>query len=126
MVEWDKILDRARKFFRAKLGLSLDDDVYQGLIHTNDNRERTRLTTHNVYRHAYMDILKEVGGEEFSLIGILAEEERHLFISEEGQRATDFIQSIAKKQEQQPVTNITMSNQQPGELKQENKGWFRR
>jgi hypothetical protein len=126
LVDWDKLPERIRRIFRAKQGLPLDDDVYQGLMHTNDDRERTKLSLHNVYRHTYLDTLAKAGGEEWDICGKIAEEERHLFISEDGQRATDFINALVKKQQEQvPVTNITMQNQPPPEAEKK-KGWFRR
>jgi hypothetical protein len=126
LVDWDSLTDRIRKLVRAKSGLQLDDDVFQGLIRANDDRERTKLTTHNVYRHAFMDLLTNNSGEEWKIVKDWAEEERHLFISEDGQRATDFIMAIRRKQEEQvPVTNITMQNQ-PTQEPQKKKGWFHR
>jgi hypothetical protein len=126
LVDWDKVAERVRKIFRAKQGLPLDDDLFQGLIHTADDRERTKLSNRNVYRHNYMDILTKVGGDEWAIAHDIVEGERHLFISEDGQRATDFIGSLARKhQEEIPVTNITMQNQQAPEPEKK-KGWFRR
>jgi len=126
LVDWDKIADRIRKIFRAKAGLALDDDIFQGLIRANDDRERTKLSTHNVYRHAYMDLLAKTGEEEWKIVEDWALEERHLFISEEGQRATDFIMAIRRKQEEQvPVTNITMQNQAAAQQQGKKHFWSR-
>jgi hypothetical protein len=73
-----------------------------------------------------MDLLAIEGGEEWALMRSWAEEERALFIAENGERATNFINSIARKQEQPvPTTNITMQNT-PTPEKQEKKGLFRR
>ncbi len=114
---------------RAALGLELNKDVYQGLIHTNDERERSKLTTRNVYRHNYLDLLTLVGGDEWEICHKVAEGERHLFISENGERATNFINAITRKQQEQqptgPVTNVTLQNTPTAE-KQEKKGLFRR
>jgi hypothetical protein len=106
--------------------LEEEENYFQGLIHTSDDRERTKLNTHNVYRHAYMNLLAKEGGEEWELMGKWAEEERHLFISEDGQRATDFITSLAKKKEQDAQVT-TVNVQQPQQGMQEppkKKGWF--
>lgn len=128
MVDWKKISDRIRQLFRAKQGLPAEEDIFQGLIHTSDDRERTKLNNRNVYRHTYLDLLAKIGGEEWEVAGRIAEEERHLFISEEGERATAFIGAIARKQQEQvPVTNITMQNQPPTQSEPEKKkGWLRR
>ncbi len=127
MVNWNEIAERIRKLFRAKAGLPLDDDVYQGLIHASDDRERTKLSNRNVYRHNYLELLTLVGGEEWGIAHMIAEGERHLFISEDGQRATDFISFLAKKraEEQQPTANVTIQTGQPQEPEKK-KGWFKR
>jgi len=127
LVDWKEISNRVRQLFRAKQGLPAEDDLFQGLIHTSDDRERTKLTTRNVYRHAYLNLLADVGGEEWKIARKWAEEERHLFIAEGGERATAFISAIARKQQEQvPVTNITMQNQPTPPIKEEKKGWFHR
>jgi hypothetical protein len=129
LVDWSKIPDRIRQLVRGKQGLPLDDDLFQGLIHTTDDRERTRLTERNIYRHAAMDMLAEYGGEAFECFRTLAEEERHLFIAQEGLRAEAFINALARKQQEQvPVTNITMQNQPPGQQQpqEQKKGWLHR
>lgn len=129
MTDFNKVADRVRAIIRAKLGLPPEEDHFQGLIHTSDDRERTKLNTHNVYRHAYMDLLAKEGGEEWTLMKDWAEEERHLFISEDGQRATDFIGSLVKKKEQEgQVTTVNLTQPQPTAMQQEvkKKGWFGR
>ncbi len=126
-MDWNKLPERLRSIIRAKSGLPPEDDLFQGLIHTSDNRERTKLNTHNVYRHSYMNLLAIEGGEEWQLMGKWAEEERHLFISEDGQRATDFINAIARKKEQeQQVTNVTVAGQQQTQPQEppKKKGWL--
>lgn len=129
-MNWDlanKFSDWISKTVRAALGIEINEDKFQGLIHTQDDRERTKLTTRNVYRHSYMNLLALAGKEEWDLMGYWAEDERHLFISENGERATAFIQSIARKQEPQvPLTPITIQNQPSSPEKQEKKGLFRR
>lgn len=124
MPEWKERIKTITAIFRAKLGLTPEEDYFQGLIHTNDDRERTRLTTRNIYRQAYMILLSDCGGDEWSIVKNWAEQERHLFISEDGQRATDFIGALARKQEMIPVTNVTMQ-QAPEMQKQEKRGLFR-
>jgi hypothetical protein len=137
LVDWSKIPDRIRQLVRGKQGLPLDDDLFQGLIHTTDDRERTRLSTRNVYRHAYMNLLAKIGGDgldgsdgdEWEAMRLWAEEERHLFIAEEGARAEAFINALARKQQEQvPITNITMQNQPLGQQPQQEqkKGWLHR
>lgn len=127
MVDWDKIGDRVRRLFRAKQGLPAEDDLFQGLIHTSDDRERTKLTTRNVYRHAYMNLLADIGGEEWKTAKLWAEEERHLFIAEEGERATAFINAISRKAQEQAPVSITMQNQpQTPPVEEKKKGWLHR
>jgi hypothetical protein len=126
-MDFEQQVKMLRAIIRAKLGLPPEDDHFQGLIHTTDDRERTKLNTHNVYRHAYMNLLAHEGGEEWTLMGKWAEEERHLFISEDGQRASDFISSLAKKKEQEAqVTTVNVSQPQtPTTEAPKKKGWFR-
>lgn len=125
MVDWKEISERLRRLVRAKQGLQIDEDYFQGLIDAKDPRERTRLSLHNIYRHNYLLLLNDEGGEEWQVCGKIAYGEEHLFISENGERATAFI--MAKKREEQPVpvTNITMQNQ-PTPEPEKKKGLFRR
>lgn len=121
----ESIIDFLRGIIRAKNGLPKEDDIFQGLIHSVDDRERTKLTTRNIFRHTYMDLLSLKGGSEWSIMKDWAEDERHLFISENGERATAFIASMKKQQEPIPMTNIsTTVNPVPQEEKK--KGWLRR
>lgn len=80
-----------------------------------------------MYRHGYGDLLASEGGYEWTTMGDWMSEERHLFISEDGQRATDFIGSLAKKKEQEAqVTTVNVQQPQQG-LQPEppkKKGWF--
>lgn len=124
MVDWDRLSDKIRRLIRAKQGLQLDEDYFQGLIDAKDSRERTKLTMRNIYRHNYLQVLADVGGEEWAICGRIANGEQHLFISEEGERATTFI--MAKKREEQPIptTNITMQNQPAQPEQPKKKGWF--
>lgn len=129
MIDFNKVADRVRAIIRAKLGLPPEEDHFQGLIHTSDDRERTKLNTHNVYRHGYGNLLGKEGGEEWVTMGDWMSEERHLFISEDGQRATDFIGSLVKKKEQEgQVTTVNLTQPQPTAMQQEvkKKGWFGR
>jgi hypothetical protein len=131
LTDWelaDRFVEWLSKTVRAALGIEINEDKFQGLIHTNDDRERSKLTTRNVYRHAYMDLLASEGKEEWALMGVWAEEERHLFIAEDGERATNFISAMHRKeQEATPATSITVQgNVPPTPEKQEKKGLFRR
>lgn len=127
LVDWNKISDRVRQLFRAKQGLPAEDDVFQGLIHTTDDKERTKLTNRNVYRHNYHDVLSDVGGDEWEICGKIAIGERHLFIAEEGERATAFISALSRKAQEQAPVNITMQNQpQTPQIEEKKKGWFRK
>lgn len=126
LVDWDKISNRVRQLFRAKQGLPAEDDLFQGLIHTGDDRERTKLTGRNVYRHTYLNLLKNMGGEEWVIAGEWGEQERHLFIAEEGERATAFINALARKAQEQAPVNITMQNQPQTQVEEKKKGWLRK
>jgi Mn-dependent DtxR family transcriptional regulator len=131
LVDWDKankFADWLSRTVRAALGVEVDKDFYQGLMHTNDERERTKLSTRNVYRHNFLDLLTLKGGEEWEICHQQAEGERHLFIAENGERATNFINAMARKQQEQqpvPTTSITMQNV-PTPEKTEKKGFFHR
>ena len=129
-IDWetaDKFVNWLSKTVRAALGIDVNEDKFNGLIHTNDDRERTKLSLRNVYRHAFMDLIADAGGSEWTLMKTWAEEERHLFIAENGERAIAFINSIARKLEPQPTTNITMSqNPVPTAEHQEKKGLLKR
>lgn len=88
----EKIADPIRRIVRAAKGLPLDDDVYSGLIDVKDIKERTRVSTHNIYRHTYMRTLALEGGtEEWRILKDLAEMEDHYFISEEGEQRKEAI-----------------------------------
>lgn len=125
LVDWNTLPEKIRRLMRSISGLQVDEDYFQGLIDAKDSRERTRLGLHNIYRHNYLMLLNSAGGEEWEVCGKIADGEQHLFISEDGERATAFI--LAKKKEEQPVpvTNITMQNQPPQELEKK-KGWLHR
>lgn len=121
----ESIIDFLRGIIRAKNGLPKEDDIFQGLIHSVDDRERTKLTTRNIFRHTYMDLLALKGGSEWSIMKDWAEDERHLFISENGERATAFIASMKKQQEPIPMTNIS-TTVNPVPVEEKKKGWLRR
>jgi len=120
----ESIIDFLRKLIRAKQGLSPEEDFFQGLIHAPDDRERTKLTTRNIYRHTYMDALAQYGGEEWQIMKYWAEDERHLFISQDGERALAFIASMKKQMEPIPQTMVTTNLQQVTQ-EEKKKGWLR-
>lgn len=90
----EKILELAeaiRRFKRAMQGLPLDDDVFSGLLNVKDERERTRLSEHDVYGHSYMRILAEMQGDEWEILKKIAEQEDIYFISLEGEQRKEAI-----------------------------------
>lgn len=127
MVDWEKV-DRFTQWLsdtvRAALGLEVQKDQFQGLIHTNDDRERTVLTERDIHFQEYLELLYQYGGDEWKICHDWAEGLRHLAISKDGERATNFIQA-KKKEEPAPVTGITITNQPTAE-KQEKKGLLKR
>lgn len=130
-IDWeaaDKFVNWLSKTVRAALGIDVNEDKFNGLIHTNDDKERTVLPgLRHIYRQDFMDLLEHAGGDEWALMGWWASDERKLLISLNGERAMAFIQSIARKLEPQPTTNITMQNAPtPTAEHQEKKGLFRR
>lgn len=126
MVDWGSLIDRVRGLIRAKQGLQPQEDYFQGLIDAKDSRERTRLSLHNIYRHNYLGLLSLAGGQEWEICATEASGEQHLFISQDGERANNFIMAKKKEEQPVPVTNITMQNQAQQQEPQQKKGLFHR
>jgi len=80
-----------KNVFRGHKGLSLDDDVFSGLLDIKDIRERTRVNDHEVYAHSYMRLVADIGGEEWETMRKVADMEDHYLISLDGQQRQEAI-----------------------------------
>ena len=125
----DTVTELIRKLKRAMQGLSADEDVFSGLLNVKDIRERTRIDTRNVYRHTYMRMLANNGGEEWKIMEDWAVMEEHLFISENGEeRREAILMTRAKVEQTSPLTlNLPQLSQQtaePPKTEEKKKGGF--
>lgn len=116
----DATIDLIRKIIRAKNGLPVDDDVFNGLIQVKDIRERTRLQEHDIYGHSFMRLLAEEGGEEWAIMAAMADMEDPYFISLDGeQRKEAILLSRARTGADMQNLNINLPNTNPNTLGQE-------
>jgi hypothetical protein len=129
---FEEIAERIRILFRAKAGLRADEDQFSGLLNVKDRRERTRLSTRDVYGHSILMLLAEMYPFELAVCGSMAAQEDAYFISEEGEGRREAL--LAKYQTSQAVpgqvTNIALPQviTRPEEQNKppEKKGWFHR
>jgi hypothetical protein len=125
----DSVTELIRKLKRAMQGLSADEDVFSGLLNVKDIRERTRIDTRNVYRHTYMRMLADNGGEEWTIMKDWAVMEEHLFISENGEeRREAILMTRAKVEQTSPLTlnlpQIGAQTQEPPKQEEKKKSGF--
>jgi len=86
-----EVAEGLRRLRRGMQGLPLDEDVFSGLLNVKDIRERTRLNAHEVYAHSYMRMLASFGGEEWSIMGKVADMDDTYLISLEGEQRKEAI-----------------------------------
>lgn len=86
--ELQEIAEVIRLLKRAGAGLPLDEP--QTITDFADARERTRLTEKNVYRHSAMKAISEVY-PFLNTFDVIAEEEKHHFVSEDGEQRKEEI-----------------------------------
>lgn len=105
-----------KNIMRGLEGLPPEEDQFSSLLHINDDRERTRLSIHNIYRHSYMELLNDFGKQRAEMLGGLnsfkgfgqwAEGENIYFISQEGEGRKEAI--LFKRESQQPQNQLTVS-----------------
>ena len=117
---FDETIDLIRKIMRAKQGLPPEDDIFSGLIHIDDVRERTRLDEYNVYSHAYMRLLSDVGGDEWEIMKKMADMEDPYFISLDGeQRKEAILMKRANTAMDTQNLNINLPTTNPAAIQEE-------
>ena len=130
MVDFEKRMHKIgsglKNLFRGMQGLPPEgDDMFSGMIEVKDIRERTRVTTHEAYAHAYMRILKDKGGEEWAIMEDIAQQEDKYFIAIDGEQRKEAILMQRAKTEVrlpgQPLALQPVDTTKPLEGKQEEK-----
>ena len=125
----EKEVKEISMLIRAAKGLPLEEDLFSGLLNVKDIRERTRISSPELYAHSYMRLLKNVGGDEWQIMEDVANMEDHYYISLDGeQRKEAILMTKAKTELQvaQPLA-IQMPETKPLEKpKEEKKGIFHR
>lgn len=98
-----------RRFKRAMQGLNLDDkDIIQMFVDIEDIKQRTRINTYDIYRHTFMRILSQIGGDEWKICDLIADIEDRYFISKDGRSREEAILMMKAKNEV-PTQNIQTS-----------------
>ncbi len=115
-----QVVDLIRKIKRASQGLPAEDDIFSGLIHIDDIRERTRLPEHDVAGHSYMRLLSDIGGDEWAIMAQIAEMEDPYFISLDGeQRKEAILMKRANTAQDTQNLNINLPSTSPEAIKEE-------
>lgn len=124
-----QVAEAIRALMRARQGLSIDEPSFSGLLDIKDIRERTRVNVYEVYGHSYMRLLEDVGGDEWEIMGKVADMEDHYLISKDGEQRREAIMMTKAKTEvrmlDQPLTLQKVDTSKPLE-KEEKKGFWRR
>lgn len=81
-----------KNLMRGMQGLPPEgEDQFSGMINVKDIRERTRLNLHQIYSHAYMRLAGAFYPDIMKDWVTVAEEEEHLFISQDGEQRKEAI-----------------------------------
>lgn len=124
------LADFLRKLVRAMKGQTLDEDIFSGLINVKDERERTRLSEHDVSGHSAMQLIASWYPEEMGFWKDIAEMEDIYFIALDGEQRKEAILMQRAKAEirmaETGVMQIPKVETRPEEQKVEKKGILRR
>lgn len=90
-----------RQIFRAKMGLSKEDDPFLGLINVSDPREKARLTEHDYYGHSLMRLGAKTYPDALEVWGNIAEMEDVYSPSIDGEQRKEAI-LLRRTQPDQP------------------------
>lgn len=97
--EIKELAEGIRALVRGAQGLSIEDDKFSGLLDIKDIRERTRLNSHQIRGHAYMRLLRDIGGSEWEIMKKRPDMGDHYFIAKDGEQRKEAILLTRAKSE---------------------------
>jgi hypothetical protein len=129
----DEVVEFIRKTKRAMQGLKSEQDAFDKLLNVEDLRERTRVTRQERKAFTYMELLGDLGGDEW---GIMKEAVRYFNvygIPLDGEQRKEAILMMRAKLGEQQSQNINVqyptvstTPEEPQQPEKKKLGWFRR
>lgn len=118
-----KLAEPIKKFIRGIHGESPEDDIFNGLIKVQDDRERARLTLNQGLANSFRELLSEIGKDEWKIMKTVAMMKNTYSIGScNGEQWKDAILMVHARQPS--VTPISLTTPQIQQATQQGKKHF--
>jgi len=111
-----RLAEPIKKFIRGIHGEAPEDDIFNGLIKVQDDRERARLTKYQGRANVFRELLAKVGGEEWAIMKEVAIMKNIYSIgSSDGEQWKDAILMVHARQPTMTPISLTTPQIQPAQ-----------
>lgn len=121
-----ELADPFKRFIRGIHGESPEDDIFNGLIKVQDDRERARLTLQQGQANAFRELLAKIGGEEWQIMKEVAIMKNIYSVGScDGEQWKDAILMVHARQPTMTPISLTTPQIQPSQPQAKKHFWQR-